>query len=335
MEYHATDEKILYVGRWAHEDGRGSWNKDPKMTAACAGSRFYFAYRGKLCRMKFDTNLNQGPMPHLWVRVDDGARVEVPLDRYLRVDASDDGVHRVEVILKGMVEMTPRWYPPLTNKITLECIETEELVALPKARQKQKTIEFVGDSITEGVLIDAECTYNANEVYNRPWQDDVTATYAWLTAENLGLCPLMMGYGAVGVTQGGCGGVPKAADAYPFCFDGEPVTYGHPDYVFINHGTNDWQADSVTFTAGYVALLDAIFTAHPKTQVIAMVPFKGAHREDIERLVREYNDRHNEHILYVDSSQWLPADAPVHPDRGGHRLAAECLTAVLKKELDL
>lgn len=47
-------------------------------------------------------------------------------------------------------------------------------------------IEFVGDSITEGVLIDAECTIFTNDQLNRPFEDDVTATYAWLTAEALG-----------------------------------------------------------------------------------------------------------------------------------------------------
>jgi putative glutamine amidotransferase len=35
----------------------------------------------------------------------------------------------------------------------------------------------------------------------RPFHDDVTATYAYLAAEALGLEPYIMGYGAVGVTR--------------------------------------------------------------------------------------------------------------------------------------
>ena len=136
--------------------------------------------------------------------------------------------------------MQPRWFQPLVGRTALLGIEVEERGVLPA--DDRKIVEFVGDSITEGVLIDAD--YAEKPAYtwdqhNRVYQDDVTATYGWLTAEALNLRPVMMGYGAVGATRGGCGGVVKAASAYPFVYDGVPYAGEAPDYIVINHGAND------------------------------------------------------------------------------------------------
>ncbi len=330
--YACFDEDIRYTGRWA--------NYNNTMTATATGSRFTFGYEGLQAVMHINTDFLQTPYPHLYIQVDGGALTESPIDRYLRIQTPDGGRHTVTVILKSMVEMHPRWNQPLVNRLSLEAIEADRLLPLPRPRKKKKTIEFVGDSITEGVLIDEHyTTYSdrrwALENCNRPLQDDVTATYAWQLAKKLDLEPLMMGYGAVGVTKGGCGGVPKAAEAYPYCFADAPVNYGyHPDYVFINHGSNDSGADSMAYTAGYVALLDAILTAHPKTQVIAMSVFNGTHAEDLEKLVADYNERHNQHILFINGSHWI-ADGPLHPARKGHAIAAEKLAEILKEQFDL
>ncbi len=330
MFYWYHDERICYLGRWGVT---GIWGANA-MTATATGSRFLFAFKGEQAVLRFDTTYNQSPLPHLWIRVDKGACVEATLEPYIRIAAVGDGPHTVEVILKSMVEQFPRWRLPLANKVSFVGMDVQELLPLPRPRKRKKAIEFVGDSITEGVLVDVESRIESPEQYARPLQDDVTATYAWLLAEKLGLEPLFMGYGAVGVTKEGCGGVPRAAEAYPYCFDTVPVSYPHPDYVFINHGTNDGYADEVTFTAGYVALLDAVIAAHPKAQVIAMSPFAGSHEQALEKLVTAYNERHNRHILFVNGSHWLPKD-PIHPGRAGHALAADKLAQVLREQLGL
>lgn len=332
------DEAYLYIGRWGRQF-QGAGCGETGMTATAPGSRFTFGFSGAQALLHFETDHNQTPYPHLFVSVDGGARVEVPLDRYIRVDGRTAGEHTVEVILKGMVESSPRWCWPLANKVSFLGAEAEAVHPVKLPRRRKKTLEVVGDSITEGVLVDAQYQTNYFEVNNRVYQDDVTATYGWLLAEKLGMEPLIMGYGAVGVTKGGCGGVPAAAQAYPYCFAGTPVEYdrrivagGHPDMVLINHGTNDGRADEVTFTAGYVALLDAILMAHPKTQVVAMSPFAGAWEKEIERIVAAYNERHGQHILFINGSHWLPKE-PLHPGRDGHALAAEKLAGVLKEAL--
>lgn len=333
MFFDYSNSNIGYIGRWAKYENT--------MTATAPGSRFVISFKGKEALLYFDTEFNQSPMPHLWISIDSGARTEVTLDRFIRLYAPEDGEHTVTVILKSMVEMFPRWKMPLANKISFMGLDAEELLPAPKSGKK--TIEFVGDSITEGVLTDPYCapwpidetkiswTYDER---NRPWQDDTTATYAWKTAEALGLEPIMMGYGAVGTGRSGCGGVAAAPEAYPYCFEGAPISFAHPDYVFINHGTNDRPDSSEVFKKNYTALIEAIYTAHPATQIICMIPFIGAHAEDIEEIVKLYNSEKGKNIILIDGSKWLPPN-PLHPDRAGHALAAEKLAPILKEKLGL
>ncbi len=313
------DPRIRYTGRWA--------DTGSAMTATAPGSRFTLGFTGTMAVLRFDVNFLQTPAPHLYIQVDGGARVESTLERYIRLRTAP-GEHTVEVILKSMVEMFPRWNPPLVNRLSFEGLETEGLTTLPP--QTGKTIEFVGDSITEGVLIDADHQPLGRDQYDRPFQDDVTATYAWLTAEKLGLIPRIMGYGAVGVTRSGCGGVVRAADAYPYCFAGAPIAADdHPDYVLINHGTNDGGASAADYGAGYTALLDAIRAAHPQAKIFAMSVFCGAHEKDLEQLIPAYNAAHGAQVVFLNGSHWLPPE-PIHPLRDGHRLAAEKLAELLR-----
>ena len=147
------------------------------------------------------------------MQLDGGVRFEVPLDRYLLVECGA-GDHVLTVILKGEVEMQHRWHHPLIAKLSLIGYEAEAAAALPENRKK--TIELIGDSITEGVLVDAGYAPDRNDdVQNRPYQDDVTATYAYRTALALGHrgealhpgdddCLAHAGQGVLGVQHRSC-----------------------------------------------------------------------------------------------------------------------------------
>lgn len=324
MFFPCTDPSVRATGRFGLYDG--------KLTATAVGSKLEIAFSGKSCRLHLDLAWAAVPYPHLWMQLDEGARFEVPIDRYLLVECGA-GDHVLTVILKGEVEMQHRWYHPLIAKLSLIGYEADAAAVLPENRKK--TIELIGDSITEGVLVDAGYAPDRNDdLQNRPYQDDVTATYAYRTALALGLEPLCGGYGAVGVTRSGCGGVPAAADMYPFCFEGVPVSYPHPDYVLINHGTNDAAADPEKFEAGYIRLLDAVYAAHPDTHVIVVTPFFGRKDKETREVINTYNAMHNRDIFLVDTTGWLPPE-PLHPLRDGHKIAAEKLTAVLAEHFGL
>ena len=315
----SAETATRFVGRWVVDTNAA------KTTAP--GAYFDLAFSGQELIMHFETKWLLSPFPHLWIQVDNGARVEVPLDKHLRVWAKDSGNHIVRVIFKGANEMAHRWHQPFGGGVEFLGYDAEAPGILPERRDR-KTIEFVGDSITEGILID-ESLGDGIKWFGRPYQDDVTAAYAWLTAEALDLEPYLMGYGGVGVTKGGSGSVPCAQEAYPYCFAGAPVPYGHPDYILINHGANDRFSTTESYCDGYLKLLDVITDTHPDSKIIVLAPFCGAHEDALEMLVSNYNARKKTDITFIRTTNWIPKE-PLHPDRKGHREVSRRLVSALQ-----
>lgn len=319
MFFSCDSPSIRYTGRYA--------KLADAMVATATGSTFEIAFVGDMITLHFDLSGNEHPMPHLWLCLDGGAKFEVPLDRYLRVEC-ESGAHTLTVIHKGAKEIQSRFFHPLVGKISFVGYEAEaEGTLSPDTR---KTIEFVGDSITEGVLIDEFYRVDGwDDQDNRPYQDDVTATYAYLTAKALGLRDLHMGYGAVGVTRAGCGDVPKAREAYPYCFEGAPVTYAHPDYILINHGANDRPKGAEVYTEEYFELLKTVRAAHPDSKIFALSAFVGFAPRELEQTVARFNRDFNDSVVFISSEGWIPAD-PLHPWRDGHCTVAAHLIEALR-----
>ena len=324
MFYKYDNENIRYCGRWGMES---IWN--PGFTCTACGAKITFAFTGRDAILHFDTENNVQPYPHLYISVDDGAKTEVPLYPFIRVGAPADGTHTVTVIVKSAVETQHRWYQPLIAKVSFLGITADTLLPLPENRKK--TIEFVGDSITEGVLVDADLS-EQDGVSCRVFQDDVTTTYAYLTAQALDLEPYFMGYGAVGITKGGSGGVPKCIEAYGYCFNGVRKNYKSCDYILINHGANDQNAPVKDYIAGYRALLDHIIGENPNSKIIVLSAFCGAHHKELGELIAAYNRENGTAVHFIDSTGWVPKD-PLHPLRAGHRVIAEHLTQQLQEIL--
>ncbi len=328
MRLSYTHESIRLTGRWDTSDTYAAVTTAP-------GSYIEFAFVGKMALLRFDIIANAHPTLHLWLQLDGGDLFEAPLDSHLRICAKHDGYHICRVIYKGGAEKNRRWYLPLTGKITFLGVEVDMPAELPE--DTRQTVEFVGDSITEGVLIDdffnKEDPVGYTDDCMRCYQDDVCATYAWLTAEALELRPYFMGYGGVGVTHGGCGRVPAAPDAYPLNFQDSPVTYPPCDMVIINHGANDHSGSAEEYLSKYAELLDKVIAHNPKAIIVALSVFCGVHREALGKMIPDYNAAHETNVHYIDTAGWIPS-APTHPTREGHRTVAEHLIPILKKILE-
>lgn len=320
MRIKANDEKIRYSPRWRVTED----------FAVCTanGGIAEFVFSGTMAVLEFDVEFCRNPYPHIYISVDGGARVEVPIEKYIRISAAQ-GEHYVEIILKSSTEMHQRWYEPLESKVSLVGIEADDF-GVPKPDER-KTIEFIGDSITEGVLIDLPC-YKYNTYLDRVFHDDATATYAWLTAEMLNLRPIIMGYGAVGVTKGGCGSVPKVYEAYPYYSHNNPCPPANADYIVINHGTNDMSAPSESVRYEYTRFLKMVRERNPHSEIVCLTPFGGYHAELIEEVVSQHNAETGDNVYYINSTGWIPKD-PIHPLRDGHMIVAEHLAEELRKKV--
>ena len=322
MFFGYKDTKIKYTGRFAEYNN--------SFTTTAPGSEITIGFTGNYISIEFFVDDNISPFPHLWVKIDDESSYEVPISRYLRFNAKEnkENKHIISIIFKSSVEQQSRFFLPLQSKISFLGCTAQNLFELPE--DSRKTIEFVGDSITEGVLIDEFNSAYYIDQQNRPYQDDSTATYAYLTAKEFNLKKLSFAYGAVGVTHEGCGGVPKAAVSYPYCFEGAKVNYEkEPDYIFINHGANDRGATAEVYIAEYENLLNVIRSINKNSVIICASAFCGCYPKELEQLIKNYNEKHNDSIYFIDATGYVPIE-PLHPLREGHKIIAEKLIKELK-----
>lgn len=327
MFFESNNQNIRYTGRWgAVKD----WGAKGYMTAVAPGAYFEFAFKGTWAEIEFYTEYSYEPHGNVYIEVDGGARIESTIQKYIRINAKGEGTHYVKVIYKSTVEQMNRWYVPLNTKLSVVGIETDELTAL--APDERKTIELIGDSITEGVLV-ANNRVHIQEQMNRPWQDDATSTYGWLLAEAMNLRPYTMGFGATGLTRPGCGCVPKASEQYPYNFDGSPVTFPSCDYIMINHGANDRAPGNVPnarYYDEYYSFLKLVRERNPKSEIIILSAFCGACDATLPEFVERYNKETGDKVHLILSTGWVPLD-PLHPLREGHAIIAKHLIEEFKK----
>ena len=271
------------------------------------------------------------PYPHLYFILDSGHKTEVPLSKFLKVEA-DDGEHILKVIFKSKKEYQARFCPPVVGKIALKGYFAKGNGVLPE--DNRKTIEFMGDSITEGQLTEADVivTPEDNQDYY-PYQNDVTATYAWLVAEKLNLRNYHVGHGGSGVVKIACAGVPKAIDFYEYSFHGIKVNYPEPDYILFNYGANDQMEKEDVYIEEYEKLLRYVRKIRPNSVIIVLSAFVGVFAKALGELVEKLNKELNDNIYFIDSTGWVPKE-PLHPYRDGHKIIAEKLTEKLRGIID-
>ena len=319
----ASHNYIAYTGRW-YLDGHTA-------ITTTAGAYLDVGFEGETLSFRFQVSDPAIDTAHLYLSVDGGAQVESAVTPFVRVSATQ-GKHRVRLTFKSSSEFYDRWVNPM-SKVALLGMEAENFYPLP--RDTRPIIEFIGDSITEGVEVDPT-PYPIYDHFckERIYQDDSTATYAYLTAEKMGMRPYVMGYGAVGVTKGGCGKVPSAREAYPFCFAGAAVAPYEPNIIVLNHGTNDGDASEEQFVTCYYQMLDLLSNTHPSAEIVALSPFFGKRDALVERAVSEYNQTHDKQVHCILTTGWIPPQ-PIHPSRAGHKTVAEQLAKRLKELLSI
>ncbi len=322
MYIQPNDSRIRYTGRWNVTDTSAA--------SSAMGNYLEFAFTGDTAVLSFDITNNTDPNPHLFISVDNGARVETVTDAFIRISAPY-GDHTVKVILKSAVETQNRWYHPVEAMVRLTGIEADAFIDLPA--DDRKIIEFVGDSITEGISIDCDYGYR-NDNRDMVYWDDSTAGYAWLTAEALNMRPVTIGYGYLGTTHAGNGAIPKACESYPYYSDGCPVKEFNADYILINYGANDRGWGRELLEIEYTALLTVIREHNPSAQLICVSPYCGELGEDIEEIVNAFNAAHNDSVFFINPTGWVPPE-PLHPTREGNRIICKKLSSIIKEKFSL
>jgi lysophospholipase L1-like esterase len=186
-------------------------------------------------------------------------------------------------------------------------------------------MEFLGDSITEGVLVnEGRAGVLPGIPFTWPWLSDALHSYAAQTALALGAEWRQVGFGATGLARSGSGGASGALEAFSFFHADCPRDGWQPQLVVINQGTNESSVPTSEYQRLYTQYLRLLRKSYPKATLIALRPFGGAQEAAIKAAASELG------AVYIDTTGWY--SGPVHPNREGSALLAEKLVQALKAQ---
>jgi lysophospholipase L1-like esterase len=317
--------RLRLLGRW---DTSGA---PDRLLAVNPGSSLAFCYEGTSCVLHVDRSANKPPCPQLWVQLD-GAWTKHLVDHDNLVVGQDaqPGPHTAWVVLKSADEHQPRWKPPLVASFTLTGVSAPSGKFLPPPPRKPLILEAIGDSITEGILVNKD---------GRDWPDraDSRATYAFQTALALDAEPRIVAFGRQGITVEGNGGVPPAGLSYPFIYDEVPASDPPAGIVVICHGGNDSRMP--TIENGYRNLLRHVRARNPDAAIFCLIPFAQVHPRSIRLAVAGARADGDGNLYLVETKGWLNARTDTndgaHPNAAGHTKAARKLTKFIRQTLGL
>ena len=295
-----TDSNINYVGRW---------DKSSSTT-------FRSYWVGAYLTTKFT-----------------GTTVKVKLAEKTVFMAVVDGVPNTIWDASGTINLTPT--PLASGTHTLKIIAKYENTELPfqglvldagaatvKA-DKLPLVEFVGDSITAGVVT----------------SEMAVTDYAWLTGERLGADHTQIAYPGITLSDGyhySDNTVPGMESLYfklqqaTHCPDvacsANPLwdfTNYTAKLVVVNLGTNDAfnSVPASTFQGRYTTFLQNIRVKYPNADIFALRTFGGHYQAETQAAVNARLNAGDSKVHFIDTTGWLEstdfADG-VHPSDAGH-----------------
>jgi lysophospholipase L1-like esterase len=311
----------------------GRWNvsQQGKAITVNSGSHVTASFMGSGISAKFDTSGNTGDIPTVSIKIDNGELVEKEISGALELASGlPVALHTVTLFVRGMNENQARWTPPLVASTVFLGFTVAGGNLVPSARPVRPKLEFLGDSITEGVALHAMGPQGQTSAN---WRTDGARAYASLTAQKLQAEWRQVGFGRQGLTIVGNGGVPKAQDAFNWFYAGVARDEWQPDVVVINQGTNDRGTNGATFAPLYGSFLGLIRAAYPNAKLVALRPLVGDFGSEISAQVTARNGGGDAKVFYVDTAGWTaPADFTdgIHPNQSGSVKIADKLAAALQ-----
>ena len=253
-------DSCFFSGRWDHR-------APDRAITVNTGSYVRVRFEGKSISAHFDLRNYDAEVPSIAWQIDFGNWQEKDIAAIVQLDAHlKQGEHTVNLMVRGLDEHLSRWTPPLISHVTFLGFTLgpgeKFLPPLPAWTHPKLKIEFLGDSITEGVLVQPyvprkvpSLAANASEAdkqawaravdelrvnayrQNWSWQTDALHSWACATAQQLGAEWRQVGFGATGLVHGGSGGAPGALESFNFFYAGCP--------------RDDWQARSCRHQPGH------------------------------------------------------------------------------------
>lgn len=300
---HAADptsmQSIRFFGRW-------DLRAPDRAITVNSGSYLLAQFSGSSISARFDIALNQPPLPILTWRIDNGEWQYAEVAPELKLaEGLAAGPHTLRLMVRGLDEHQSRWKQPLVASVTFLGLDLpaggQILKSLAEWDNPKLKIEFLGDSITEGVLVGGPHGF---EKTPGAWGSNALDSWVGQTALALGAMWRQVGFGATGINHGGNGGAIAAQDSFNFFYDGCPRDDWQPDLVVINQGTNNAMDNSAKYLPLYGKYLATIRAAYPKAKIAAVRPFSGAQADAIKVAVDAARAAGDQEIYYIDTTGW-------------------------------
>jgi hypothetical protein len=331
-------DEYCFSGRWDLRTAN-------RAVTVNSGSYVQARFSSTILSASFDISLNQphcectiqGSYPTIAWRIDEGEWQEAEIAPTVKLgEGLSHGQHTVMLMVRGLDEHQNRWTPPLVASIAFTgfgLVESGKLEeSLPQWRQPALSLEFLGDSITEGVVVNEGRAGVVEGIpFTWPWLADARLSYAGQTALMLGAEWRQVGFGATGLVRTGSGGVPGALDSFNFFYADCPRDDWRPDVVVVNQGTNEGSMETHEYQTLYARYLALIRKAYPNAKIVALRPFCGAQESSIKAVVSACNTAGDSNVYYIDTTGWYSGS--LHPNAPDSAALAEKLVKALKTEV--
>lgn len=321
----SLSNSMTFFGRW-------DLRAPDRATTVNTGSYVLAAFTGDSLQAKFDLSLNNAERPTIAWRIDGGDWHEDEIAPAVSLATGlTPGNHTAMLMVRGLDEKLSRWKPPLISSVTFLGFDLGSggnfLPAMAEWVHPKLKIEFLGDSITEGVLVQLYLP----DKKNKCWVTDALGSYSCLTALDLGAQWRQVGFGGTGLAKGGGGGAPGALKTFNFFYQDCPRDDWQPDLVVINQGSNERKLPPATYEPLYAQYLALVRQGYPQAKIVALQPFNGAQKEPIQQAVAAAQQAGDKQIYYIDTTGWYKG--PLHPDIKASPAIADKLTAALKSDV--
>lgn len=341
-EFAPSEAYVRAIGRTGEQDDT-LW-----LVQSGSGAEFTFTGTAASVTIKPDSMLNSG--------MDSQARIAIYVNGERVVD---DMVNKLEKTYAVFESETPQRCTVRVIKLSeaaqstvgIAGIEVTSVGDIAPTQQKERFIEFIGDSITCGYGVDDE---NRDHHFSTR-TEDVTKTYAYQAAELLDADYSMVSYSGYGIISGYSGnGEPVPEQTLPQYYDKLGFSYGaymglyypqdvawdftkrQPDIIVINLGTNDnsyvrGNAEKETqYEAAYTEFIEQVRTHNPEAVILCTLGIMGDELyPSIERAVSYYQEKTGDTNVYTMRFDVQSPDdgyaADWHPTQTTHTKAAQRL----------
>lgn len=262
-----------------------------------AGAYFKVKFSGASCTLNFDLTSVSSPVPKIAYRVDGilgFTEVDIASSVVISMPSvtTDYPLHLLEVYVKSTSAATNRWGGS-NNVVNLSGISLAIGGVLSKPTELPLRALYFGDSITEGNV-------SLNAGGDNTLQSNAMQSWSLESAKILGAEIGNVGFGGQGWLAYGAGSVPDFGSTYDKLYSGVTRSLSiEPDFIVINHGTND----AADVTAAATAVLNSLLAATTSTAIIVMRPFNGARSSEIQAAIAASSNPSR--IKYIDTTGWF------------------------------